>query len=115
MTGPVEWAVLSFVVAIALGCMGIAWSARGIVARYELRLLKFEDEVKLSLVQIHNEIEDRNFLLKYDLAINDLTKDVRHTKKAIEQHAVIFHELHDDLIRAQEEVKRLGKIVNGNH
>lgn len=110
MTGPVDWAVLIFLGSIAIGSMGIAWGAawrvRGMIAAYEL---KFD----LALAGLQRAIEDRNFLIKYELAIADLTKDVRHMKANLDHHSIIYQEMHDDLLKAKEEVTRLGKIVNG--
>lgn len=108
MSGPIEWAVLVFVGSLTLGAMGLAWRARSFLARYELKY-------DMALAALSRAIEDRNFLLRYDLAIADLTKDVRHLKGNLDQHAVISAEMHDDLIRTQAEVARLGKIVNGKH
>ena len=106
MSGPVEWAVLIFMAAVTIGSMGVAWRARGLVASYELKY-------DLALAALHDEIEDRNFLLKYDLAIADLTKDVRHLKGNLAHHTQVYQEMHDDLIRAQAEMARLSKLVNG--
>ena len=106
MEGPVQWAVLIFMGSLALGSMGLAWKVRGWLAAHQ-------EEINKSLAALANSINDRNFLLKYDLAIADLTKDVRHTKANLEQHGKIFGDLHDDVIRMQSEVARLGKIVNG--
>lgn len=41
-----------------------------------------------------------------------ISKDVRHTKNAVKQHAVIFEDMHEDVIRMEAEVKRIGDIVN---
>ena len=35
MEGPVQWAALIFICAIALGAIGIAWRARGILAEIQ--------------------------------------------------------------------------------
>lgn len=106
--GPVTWALVFFVGSLASSSMLIAWRARELLAKYELKY-------DLALAELNNAIQDRNFLGKYDLAIADLQKDVRHTKNNVEQHAVIFGELSDDVIRAQAELQRIGKIVNGKH
>jgi len=108
VSGPVEWVILIFVGSIAASSMIIAWQARGFLARYELKY-------DLALAALSNAIQDRNFLSKYDLAIADMTKDIRHTKNNVQQHAEIFAELHDDFIRVQAEVQRLTKLVNGKH
>lgn len=57
----------------------------------------------------------RGILASRDLIIADLTKDVRHLKGNLAQHAINYGEMHDDMIRTQAEVQRLGKIVNGKH
>lgn len=113
MYGPVEWSVLIFICAIVGGSLGIglggvvvAWRARGLLADYELKYDR-------ALAVLHNEIQDRNFLLRYDLDIADLTKDVRHAKGNLEYHAKIYAEMHDQILLAQFEVARLGKLVNG--
>lgn len=57
----------------------------------------------------------RGLLAARDLDIQLLIKDVRHTKNNLAQHAENYSEMHDDQIRLQAEVVRLGKIVNGKH
>ena len=37
MSGPVEWAVLIFLGGLASGCLYVAWTARGLLAKYELK------------------------------------------------------------------------------
>lgn len=108
MSGNVEWAVLIFLGGIAGGCLWIAWNARGILAEYERKY-------DAAMAALQRAIEDRNFLVKYDLSIADMTKDIRHAKNNIEQHGVIFNELHDDFLRVRFEVDRLTKLVNGKH
>lgn len=108
MSGPVEWGVLIFLVLLVIASFGFAWRSRSALAAYELKY-------DLAIAALSRAIEDRNFLLKYDLSVADLTKDVRHLKANLAQHAIIYGEMHDDLIRAQAEVQRLGKIVNGKH
>ena len=34
-------------------------------------------------------------------------------KANLDHHSIIYQEMHDDLLKAKEEVTRLGKIVNG--
>lgn len=108
LSGNVEWAVLIFLGGIAGGCLWIAWSARGVLAGYERKY-------DAAIAALQRAIEDRNFLMKYDLSIADMTKDIRHAKNNIEQHGVIFNELHDDFLRVRFEVDRLTKLVNGKH
>ena len=88
--------------------MFIAWQARGMLAKYELKY-------DLGLAALNNAVQDRNFLAKYDLALADLQKDVRHTKANVDLHGVAYNELSDDFIRLQAEVQRLAKLVNGKH
>jgi hypothetical protein len=88
MEGVVQWAALIFVSAIALGAIAVAWKARDFIAALQI---------------------------KYELAIADLVKDVRHLKGNLAQHAVNYTEMHDDQIRLKAEVDRLTKIVNGKH
>lgn len=57
----------------------------------------------------------RGMLAVRDLDIQLLIKDVRHLKNNFEQHKIAASEEHDNLIRVQSEVQRLGKIVNGKH
>ena len=63
---------------------------------------------------LSNAIQDRNFLIDVRLSIADLTKDVRHLKANLAQHGQNYSEMHDDFIRLQDEVARLGKLINGN-
>jgi hypothetical protein len=115
MSGAVEWPVLIFVAGLVVTCLGIgiggvtvAWRLRGLFADYQIKY-------DLQLVALHNSVQDRNFLIKYDLQLADHAKDIRHTKGNLDQHAEIMGEMHDDLIRAQAELIRLAKIVNGKH
>lgn len=88
MEGAVQWAALIFVSAIALGSIGVSWRARGFIAELQL---------------------------KYELAIADLVKDVRHLKTNLAQHGVNYAEMHTEHIRLQAEVARLTKLVNGKN
>jgi hypothetical protein len=106
MSGPVEWAVLIFLAGIAGGSMTLAWIARGMIARYELRY-------DLAIASLNNAIQDRNFLIKYDISIADLMKDVRQSKTDVDRHAIIVHDMVERLIMAEAEIRRLAKIVNG--
>jgi hypothetical protein len=106
MSGPVEWAVLLFLSGLAGGSMWLAWTARGLLADYQLKY-------DLAIAGLLNAVQDRNFLLKYDLSIADLMKDMRHTRANLDHHAIITRDIHDRLIMAEAELKRLGKIVNG--
>ncbi len=106
MDGNVEWAALTFGCTVAMASFGIAWRARGLLSDQQSRH-------DASIASLSNAIQDRNFLLKFELAIADLTKDVRHAKANLEHYATIFGELHDEVIRLGAEVGRLGKIVNG--
>lgn len=108
MIGPVEWAALIFVCTVAIGGFAVAWRGRGMFSDQQI---KHDAEI----ASLSNAIQDRNFLLKFELSIADLTKDVRHAKANLEHYAVIFGELHDAVIRLDAEVTRLGKIVNGKH
>lgn len=115
MTGAVQWPVLLFVAGLVVACLGVgiggvavAWRLRGLLGDYQTKY-------DLALVSLHNAVQDRNFLLKYDLALADIGKDVRHTKNNLEAHGQIVSEMHDDLIRALAELTRLGRIVNGKH
>lgn len=95
MQGPMEWAVFIFMGALVLGSMGIAWRTRGLIAT--------------------RDIANAAALTLRDLAIADLTKDVRHLKGNLAQHANNYADMHDEQIRLGAEVQRLGKIVNGKH
>jgi len=106
MSGTVEWAVLIFLGGIAAGSMTLAWAARGILAR-------FESKYDASLAALSRDVQDRNFLVKYDLAIARLEKDLEHDKNNLKHHAVMSGEMHDDLLKVQFELARLGKLVNG--
>jgi len=112
MSGPVEWAVLIFVVVLAIGCLATAWKARGELASYQ-------SKYDLALAALSRDIQDRNHLVKYDLANERLTADLTHLKNNFNTHKESAYELyradHDNLIRAQAELDRLGKIVNGKH
>jgi len=61
------------------------------------------------------QIQDRNFLIKYDLSIGGLEKELQHLKNNFKQHQIASAEEHDDLIRSKSEIDRLGKIINGKH
>lgn len=88
MSGPVEWAALVFFCSLMASALGIAWRARGILADIQIQIaVKF----------------------------NDFEKDIRHTKRNVEQHAVIGKELNDDMVGLKKDVARLDKLVNGKH
>ena len=99
MLGPVEWAALSFVCGLIVSSAIAAWMARGFLAGHDLKT-----ELKLAAIE-----------KKLDLALAVFEKDIRHLKNNLAQHGNNYAEMHDDLIRAQAEVARLGKIVNGKH
>jgi hypothetical protein len=103
MSGVVEWAVLIFLAGIAGGSMWIAWVARGMIARYELKY-------DLAIASLSNAIQDRNFLIKYDLALAELTKDSSHAQAHLDRHAIILRDVLDRLIWAEAELKRCSKI-----
>ena len=93
MTGPIEWSVLIFIIGAIMTTVGLAGTCAWFLA--------------------------------------GIAKDVRHTKASVKQHAQIFAEMHNDMalwqariiellaktekdvIRLQDEVARLGKLVNG--
>jgi hypothetical protein len=108
MSGPVEWAVLVFLAGLASGSMWLAWVARGMIARYELKY-------DLAIAALWNGIQDRNFLLKYELALAELSKDSALFKSRIDQETAFQRGIQDRLIMAEAELRRLGKIVNGKH
>lgn len=56
----------------------------------------------------------RGMIAKRDLDIQLLLKDVRHTKNNVAQQGIAAAETHDELIKLQAEVQRLGRLVNGS-
>jgi hypothetical protein len=52
---------------------------------------------------------------KYDVALAEFIKDIRHLKRNFELHQQIYKDLNDEVIRLQKDVERLSKIMNGKH
>lgn len=137
MFSAAEWAALSFLAGLLGACLWIAWQARGMLAdsdlkaatdraRYDAALAALGSKHDLAMAALSRDIANRNFLLNYDLAIADLTKDVRHLKGNLEQHGNIFLETrkedqelsktrHEEYLRTKWELDRLVKLVNGKH
>lgn len=88
MTGPVEWAVLIFIVTLILGAGSIAWAVRGYVS---------------------------GVVTKLEIAQASFDKDIRHLKGNFQQHGNILDETRDDVIGMKKDIERLSKIVNGTH
>lgn len=110
-----QWAVLIFMGAVALGSMGLAWRARGILAANELEIANLKIRYDQVWAALSNALQDRNFLVKYDLADISLRADLDHLRNNFRQHQDYAGHMHDDVIRLQSEVARLGKLINGKN
>lgn len=86
MTGPVEWAALVFLCSLMVGCLGLAWRARGAMAALEIR---------------------------YEVKFAELEKDVRHNKANTAQHAIINSEMREDVAVLKSQVERHARLLNG--
>lgn len=72
MAGPVEWAVLIFIVGLLIAAIGSSWRARSMLAVLELNI---------------------------ELRLAALEKDMRHTKSNVKQHGEIYSEMLRDVDR----------------
>lgn len=86
MTGPVEWAVLLFVVSLIVGTAVMMWRVRSYISAIELR---------------------------FELKLAEFQKDIRHLKGNVAQQGIIGNDLLQEQIKMQAEVNRLAKLVNG--
>ena len=115
MSGPVEWAVLIFVVVLAMSSFGYAWKVRSAIADYQIDRAERDGKYDMALAALQRDLQDKAPINKHEVQISDISKDVRHIKKNLEQHGVIYSELRDDVIVAKAEIARISKIVNGKH
>jgi|SRR5882724_8019258 len=115
MEGPVQWALLSFLGGIAVTCAIGGFITRGFFAGYDTKIAELKSHYDIIAASLSNAIQDRNFLQKYDSVDQNLRNDLDHLKNNFKQHQMAASEDHDNMIRMQSEVDRLGKIVNGKH
>lgn len=115
MEGPVQWALLSFLGGVAVTCAIGGFIARGFIAGYDDKIADLKNHYDSIASALSNAIQDRNFLQKYDFVDLALRNDLDHLKNNFKQHQIAAAEDHDDMIRLQGEVARIGKIINGKH